>query len=135
MQTYEPLISPARRRRRIALLACTPLVATLLVWWLESGNWLVVYNDSLETLVEVHVRSGDAQWTLRDLESRESRRLQVPDRDTAEVSVEVPNWSPGPSFRQVCDWRETTITTLRLDGSHAVVATSESGFWSRWLRW
>lgn len=135
METYEPLIPRARRRRRIAFLAVAPLVAALGVAWLESGNWVVIYNDGPETLAEVHVRSGDTQWTLRELEPRASRRLRVRDGDAAELSVVVPAWSPEPPFRQFCDWRETTITTVRLHASRAVVATGESGYWSRWLRW
>lgn len=131
--------SPTRlnpsRRRRIALAALVPAVAALLMWALESGHWLVIYNDSNETLAEISLRSGPERWLVRELEPRESRRLQVRELAPAELIVEIAAWAPEPPFRALFDWRHAAITTLRLDSSHVITTTSERGFWQRWLDW
>jgi len=135
METHTSLNSSPHRRRRIAGWAVFPIIAAVLVGWLESGSWLVVYNDGPESLAEIQVQSGADQWTLRDLEPRESRRVRISRREPTELVVAVGSGTPAWSYRQLCDWRETSIITLRLVAPHLVVATSEESFWHRWLRW
>ena len=55
--------------------------------------------------------------------------------EPAEVVVQVANWAPEPPVRVFCDWRETTTTTLRLDASRGIMASSEVGWLSRLLNW
>lgn len=134
MQTSDAL-NQARRRRRIALVAILPIVAALVFWTLESGDWLVIYNDGPEPLAEINLQAGGEHWTLRDLEPRESRRLRVHSGEAVELTVDVTDWAPEPPVRTLFDWRYASVVTLRLDSSRTVTSTSESGIWQRALNW
>lgn len=135
MATYEPLNRTGGRRRRLLTLALLPVFAALAVWLLESGHWLVIYNDTSEPIGVVEVRIGSEEWTVPDLEPRESRRLRVRGREPAELFVQVPQWPAETSFRELHDWRETSSLTLRLGADHLMLSTRESAFWTRWLNW
>jgi hypothetical protein len=135
METQPFLTSRTRRRRRIVATAAIPIVAACIVGWLESGNWVVLYNDTPEILGEIQVLSGQDHHTVRDLEPRESRRVRVQAREVTDVTVQVADWAPEPPFRLTCDWRDTTTTTLRLDSSRTVTSTTERGLLNRLLHW
>lgn len=128
-------LNQIRRRRRIAGLALVPVAAALVLGVLESGRWLVIYNDSQETLGEITLAAGPEHWTVRELAPRESRRVRLRGAEASELVVAVDAWAPAPPFRTHIDWRHTAITTLRLDSSRAITTTGESGLWARWLNW
>lgn len=135
MENAEPLKLAARRRRRIALVATVPVVVAIALWFAESGHWLVVYNDNLEPLAEINLTAGAEHWTVADLAPRESRRLRVRDTTAAELLVDVVGWAPDPPTRIPFDTRHASVTTLRLDSSHGITATSETSVWHRLLNW
>jgi hypothetical protein len=128
-------LNEIRRRRRIAGLALVPVAAALVLGALESGRWLVIYNDSQETLGEITLEAGPEHWTVRELAPRESRRLRLRGAEASELIVAVDAWAPEPPFRTHLDGRHTAITTLRLGANRAVTTTGESGLWARWLNW
>ncbi len=134
MEKIEPMIR-TKRQRRIAIVVLLPLVAALVMWALESGDWLVVYNDSAEPITEISLRAGQEHWTMRELEPQESRRLRVHSGGAVEVVVKVTAWSEEPILRENFDWRYSPIVTLRLDSSGAITSTSERGIWQRALNW
>jgi hypothetical protein len=135
METRAVLNASARRRRRIAGWAVLPILVAVAVGWLESGSWIVVYNDTPETLAEIHIQRGADQWIIRDLGAQESRRVRLRRREPAETVVTVADWTSEPIHRQFGDGRETVRTTLRLDAARGVGVTSESGFWNRSWGW
>ena len=53
MENAELVKRASFRRRHIALVALVPLLAALVFWLVESGHWLVVYNDGFEPLGEI----------------------------------------------------------------------------------
>ena len=125
----------ATRRRKIVLVALGPIVAAMALWLAESGHWLVIYNDTAEPLDEISVQAGVEHWSVKALAPRESRRLRIHAEEPTDLRVEVANWAPTPAFHAALDGRHTAITTLRLDDSREVTATSEGTFWDRWLNW
>ncbi len=135
MENVPPLNASPRRRRRILAAALVPLLAALAVAWLEAGPWLVVYNDTAAPLGEIQLRCGSAQWSVRDLGPRESRRLRLPRSDDAEVVVTVADWAPDAPHTVACDWRTDEALTLRLQSSRTVLATGGGGLLGALLRW
>lgn len=135
MENAELVKRASFRRRHIALVALVPLLAALVFWLVESGHWLVVYNDGLEPLGEINLTAGEERWTVADLAPRESRRLKVRGTTASELLVDVVSWTPDPPTRVPFDTRNTSVTTLRLDASHGITATSEASVWHRLLNW
>ena len=112
-----------------------PVAAALALWVLESGRWLVVYNDGPATLAAISLAAGDEPWTLHELAPRESRRLRVRGSAAAEVVVEVADWSPAPPGRVRLDEAGAAVTTLRLDAFGGVTVTSTPSLLQRCLEW
>lgn len=112
-----------------------PVVAALIVWLLESGDWLVIYNDGAEPIAEICLQAGQERWTVRELGPKESRRLRVRSGEDVEVVVRVANWSPKEILRANFDWHYVSIVTLRLNSYGVVTSTSERGLWHRVLNW
>ena len=135
MENRPSLTSLFRRRRRIVALALLPLLAAAVVAWLESGHWLVVYNDTARPLAALHLHAGSASWTLHDLEPRASRRVRLPRTGAGVVSVTVPEWAPDPAYQFFCDGRDTGTLTVRLHPSRTVTSSATGAPVGRLLRW
>lgn len=135
MEDAEPIARSRFRRTRIVLVALVPLVAALIVWFAESGHWLVVYNDSQEVIGEISLNAGQEKWTVTELAPRESRRLSVRRADASDLLVDVHTWSPDPPTRVPFDTRNASVTTLRLDSTRGITVTSEVSLWHRLLNW
>lgn len=125
----------ARRRRRIALVALLPVAAALAVWTMESGRWLVVYNDTSETLTDIGLAAGDEQWSVRELAPRESRRLRVRGSEATTLVVDVPDWTQERNIASAFSGARSAVTTVRLEAFHTLTITGEPSLWDRCLNW
>lgn len=124
-----------KRNHRIALAALLPVVAALVAWAFESTNWLVIYNDGADPLHEIRMQTEAANWTVRELGPRESRRFRLKPGSNTELLVEVTDWAPEPPQHLFLDQRSASIVTLRLDSFHTVSPSTQSGIWERLLNW